>query len=105
MKEELMKAFLLLAQSIIDRARKKGFDIMLLLGGIAVMGWQVVQLDTRLEAKEIKWESKLDRVNSEWSAALNATNARLQDCERDKYDLSIRVAVLEFANMKKKVKR
>ncbi len=105
MKEEIMKALILLAQSTIDKARKKGFDIMLLLGGITVMGWQVIQLDTRLEAKEIKWESKLDRVNSEWSAALNATNIRLQDCERDKYDLSIRVAVLEFSQMKKKVKR
>lgn len=102
MNQEIMKALVLLMQSTIDKARKKGFDIMLLLGGLSMMVWWNIQTDGRMSAREIKWEAKLDRVNSEWSAALNATNRRLQDCERDKYDLSIRVAVLEFSQMKKK---
>lgn len=102
MKNILMKALLILAQSTIDKARRKGFDILLLLGGISVMAWWVLRTESKLESRETKWENKLERVNSEWSAALNATNKRLSDCERDKYDLSIRVAVLEYTAKRNK---
>jgi len=102
MKQEIMKALLILAQSTIDKARRKGFDILLLLGGISVMAWWILRTEVKIEARETRWENKLERVNSEWSAALNATNRRLLDCERDKYDLSIRVAVLEYAQTKNK---
>lgn len=102
MNEHLMKALILLMQATIDKARRKGFDILLLLGGISVMAWWVLRTDAKLEARETKWENKLERVNSEWSAALNSTNKRLADCERDKYDLSIRVAVLEYTAAKNK---
>lgn len=102
MNEQLMKALILLMQATIDKARRKGFDILLLLGGISVMAWWVLKTEAKLESRETKWENKLERVNSEWSAALNATNKRLADCERDKYDLSIRVAVLEYTAAKNK---
>lgn len=102
MNEQLMKALILLMQATIDKARRKGFDILLLLGGISVMAWWVLKTEAKLESRETKWENKLERVNSEWSAALNATNKRLADCERDKYDLSIRVAVLEYTTAKNK---
>lgn len=98
----LMKALIVLAQSTIEKARRKGFDILLLLGGLSLMGYWVLRLDARLVSQETKWESKLERVNSEWSAALNAANKRLTECERDKYDLSIRVAVLEYQLAKNK---
>lgn len=98
----LMKALIILAQSTIEKARRKGFDILLLLGGLSLMGYWVLRLDARLVSQETKWESKLERVNSEWSAALNAANKRLTECERDKYDLSIRVAVLEYQLAKNK---
>lgn len=97
-----MKALILLMQTTIDRARRKGFDILLLLGGITVMAWWVLRTEAKMEAQETKYENKIERVNSEWSAALNATNRRLSDCERDKYDLSIRVAVLEYTATKNK---
>ena len=102
MNEQLMKALILLMQATIDKARRKGFDILLLLGGISAMAWWVLKTEAKLESRETKWENKLERVNSEWSAALNATNKRLADCERDKYDLSIRVAVLEYTAAKNK---
>lgn len=98
----LMKALIILAQSTIEKARRKGFDILLLLGGLSLMGYWVLRLDARLVSQETKWENKLERVNSEWSAALNAANKRLTECERDKYDLSIRVAVLEYQLAKNK---
>lgn len=97
-----MKALILLMQTTIDRARRKGFDILLLLGGITVMAWWVLRTEAKMDAQETKYENKIERVNSEWSAALNATNRRLADCERDKYDLSIRVAVLEYTATKNK---
>lgn len=102
MKQELMKALILLMQTTVERARKKGFDILLLLGGITVMAWWVLRTDAKMDALEIRHENKLERVSSEYAAALNATNRRLTDCERDKYDLSIRVAVLEYAQTKNK---
>lgn len=102
MQQEIMKALILLMQTTIDRARRKGFDILLLLGGITVMAWWVLRTEAKMEAQETKYENKIERVNSEWSAALNATNRRLSDCERDKYDLSIRVAVLEYTATKNK---
>lgn len=102
MQQEIMKALILLMQTTIDRARRKGFDILLLLGGITVMAWWVLRTEAKMDAQETKYENKIERVNSEWSAALNATNRRLADCERDKYDLSIRVAVLEYTATKNK---
>lgn len=102
MNQEIMKALVLLMQATIDKARRKGFDILLLLGGMSVMGFWVIRLDTRLTQKEAHWEEKLERVNSEWSAALSAANKRIVECERDKYDLSIRVAVLEYQLAKNK---
>ena len=100
-----MKALAILAQSTIDKARRKGFDIMLLLGGLSVMWFWVIRLDTRLESQGIKHENKIERINSDWSAALNAANRRILDCEKDRYDLSIRVAVLEMTAAKLKSKR
>lgn len=102
MNQEIMKALLILAQSTIDKARRKGFDIMLLLGGLTYMAIQQVRAESKMDAMEVKYENKIERVNSEYAAALNATNKRLLDCERDKYDLSIRVAVLEYSQTKKK---
>jgi hypothetical protein len=102
MKQELMKALLILAQSTIDKARRKGFDILLLLGGLAFFSWQSLRTEAKMDAMAVKHENKIERINSEYAAALNATNRRLLDCERDKYDLSIRVAVLEYAQTKNK---
>lgn len=102
MNQEIMKALLLLMQATIDKARRKGFDIMLLLGGLSYMAIQQVRTEAKMSAIEVKHENKLERVNSEWSAALSAANKRLTECERDKYDLSIRVAILEYTAAKNK---
>ena len=102
MNEQLMKALILLMQATIDKARRKGFDILLLLGGLVYMTIQQVRAEAKMASMEVKYENKIERVNSEYAAALNATNKRLLDCERDKYDLSIRVAVLEYTAAKNK---
>lgn len=101
MKENaVMKALELLLVGGIEKARRKGFDIMLLLACICALAWWALRLDARIDSREIKWESKLERVNTEWSVALNEANKRIADCERDKYDLSVRVAILEMVSVK-----
>ena len=103
MKENaVMKGLELLLVGIIEKARRKGFDIMLLLACIVGLAWWAIRLDARIDSREIKWETKLERVNTEWSEALNEANKRIADCERDKYDLSLRVAVLELGSLRTK---
>ncbi len=100
MNQILMDSFVLLGKSMIDKARRKGFDILLLLAGIIALGWWCLRLDSAMAAREIRWEAKLDRANTEWAAALNSANMRILECERDKYDLSVRVAILEMVSAK-----
>lgn len=103
MENIVMKAFMegiaALVTSFSKEVAKHGLSIMLL----AFISIGLLLHGERLESK---MEDKMMRASAEFSAALNDTNRRLQDCERDKYDLSIRVAVLEFADrIRKKQKR
>lgn len=98
----VMKEAQLLLAGLIEKARRKGFDIMVLVACIGGLVWWVLRLDARIDSREIKWETKLERVNTEWFEALNEANKRIADCERDKYDLSLRVAVLELGSLRTK---
>ena len=95
MENEVMRAFLngfaALVTAFFREVAKHGLSIMLLTI-ISVFVW------LRGERMEAKMEDKIAKINAECSTAINETNRRLQECERDKYDLSIRVAVLEFAD-------
>lgn len=97
----IMNELGLLIKTIIERARRKGFDILLLTFGMGAMVWWNIQLEARSAALVVKWEGKLDRVNAEWSAALNAANERIRECEQDKFDLALRVGILEMKNKKR----
>ena len=101
MHDLIMNELVLLAKTIIERARRKGFDILLLLFGLCAVVWWNIQLEAKGSEREIKWEGKLDRVNAEWSAALNAANERIRECEQDKFDLALRVGILEMKNKKR----
>ncbi len=65
---------------------------------LAATVWWGLQLEAKRSALEIKWEAKLDRLNADWSAALNAANERIRECEQDKFDLALRVGILEMKN-------
>lgn len=98
MYELIMNELGLLIKTIIERARRKGFDILLLTFGMAAMVWWNFQLEAKREALIIKYDGRLDRLNTEWSAALNEANERIRECEQDKFDLALRVGILEMKN-------
>lgn len=100
--EAFIKGFAGLVSSFFREVARHGLSIILL----TLICCGLILYAARVENK---LEGKLETVNSQWSAALNearreisATNKRLLDCERDKYDLSIRVAVLEYTAAKNK---
>lgn len=101
MYELIMNELGLLIKTIIERARRKGFDILLLTFGMGAMVWWNFELEAKRDALAIKWEARLDRVNAEWSAALNEANERIRECEQDKFDLALRVGILEMKNKKR----
>ncbi len=81
-KTEFMKAFWDLMASIIQRAKDKGFDILLLLGMVAGLIWYI-------QRTESAWESD----KREMRASLVSVSAELKDCNSARESLSVRVAL------------
>ena len=104
MNQIIMDAFSELIKSAAIKARTKGFDILILMLAICGLIFWIFRLDARIEDREHKFDIRVDSMAKEFGDKLNFANERIKDCERDKYDLSLRVAVLEFTQARVKLK-
>lgn len=77
-----MKAFWELTASIIQRAKDKGFDILLLLGMVAGLIWYIRETERNWKADKHELRSSLTDVSRE-----------LKDCNSARESLSVRVAL------------
>lgn len=86
----IMESLIALAKAIIDKARKKGFDILLLLACLIFLGYWVMKLDARVTDNNKAWETRFLKE----AEALNQARIDFLECDIKRQELAVRVTEL-----------
>lgn len=84
MPEEQYSPMLEVYKVIIDALRKQAFSVVLLVAACVVMGFVVKEIRNEGNARETKWEKRMDTMDSE-----------LKSCNAEKSSQAVRIATLE----------
>jgi len=81
---EFMKAIWELATSLIQKAKDKGFDILLLLSVVGVLTWHIMRTEKAWDASNLNFKSDIRALVEE-----------LKECNAARGRLEVKVAVMD----------
>ena len=107
MNEIIMKAlyesFAQFIRDFFKSAARQGFSIMLLLAAVCALAYYLNVVHTDMQKAQDDCKSDIKRITSEMRAEVIDLRVKLDACNADRLDLSIKVRTLtEYMNLKLK---